>query len=166
MCLYIYVAKGWPVIYPSIITCHCPFISVSLAFISFPTPSVSLSLGKSFTNWGLGGPEVHVKWLISEGRWWCWKEEAFTLLGGGKKTDLIEGQKDVSSGVRAGTRGGEGPCESSRQMGLYFICGWGGSLEEECVNHGCFLSFSHSWLRAGNSRSLTGLHHSYSLGPA
>lgn len=68
-----------------------------------------------------------------------WKEEAVTLLGGGKKTGLIEGQQDVS--LEWGESRGEGKvtCEFSRQMRLHFICGWGRRLEEERVNHGSFL---------------------------
>lgn len=34
---------------------------------------------------------------------------------------------------------GKAACKFSQQMDLQFICGWGGRLEEECVNHGSFL---------------------------
>ena len=61
-------------------------------------------------------------------------------VGWRKENRLDRGSAGCLS-LQWGESRGEGKvtCESSRQMRLHFICGWGGRVEEEPVNHGSFL---------------------------
>lgn len=78
-----------------------PFIfSLSL---SCPFPPFLSPLGKSLTNWGFGGPDVHLKWLISEesnGVGW--------VEGGGLRSVGWRKENRHAQRVRGMSRVGEG----------------------------------------------------------